>query len=167
MKYEKYKVKSALKYINKTAFTDLSLLISSTNDFNTNVKIIESYLLQMLNINSKSYNFNRMSHIINIIRSDMGNVNIPELASEVCLSRKQFERIFMEYIGISTKQYLKTIRLQASIFSKSKNTNISLTDLAYKHGYYDQSHFINDFKTMTGLTPKHFFEEKPISDFFE
>ena len=46
---------------------------------------------------------------------------------------------------------------------------MSLTELAYDNGYFDQSHFIHDFRSMTGLTPKQFFNEcdKPVSDFFE
>jgi AraC-like DNA-binding protein len=33
----------------------------------------------------------------------------------------------------------------------------SLTDLAYENEYFDQAHFIKDFKEFTGLTPKEFF----------
>lgn len=56
-----------------------------------------------------------------------------------------------------------------TIFLKSKNENISLTELAYESAYYDQSHFISDFRKMTGLTPKQFFNdcELSISNFFE
>lgn len=43
-----------------------------------------------------------------------------------------------------------------TIFLKSKNENISLTELAYESAYYDQSHFISDFRKMTGLTPNNF-----------
>ena len=123
----------------------------------------------MLHTNKKAYEFKRISHIIDCIRCSKGNIDITELVSESCLSRKQFERTFLEYIGISPKQYLKIIRLQASIFSKSLEKNVSLTDLAYKHGYYDQSHFIHEYKALTGLTPKQFYSncDVPFSDFFE
>jgi AraC-like DNA-binding protein len=104
-----------------------------------------------------------------MIRVNQGMVEIEELSSLACLSRKQFERIFLEYIGISPKQYLKIIRFQSSIFLKSKNEDISLTELAYESGYYDQSHFINEYRKMTGITPKQFFLDCQTihSDFFE
>lgn len=46
---------------------------------------------------------------------------------------------------------------------------MSLNELAYENGYFDQAHFINDYKILTGLTPKQFFNdcEEPMSDFFD
>jgi AraC-like DNA-binding protein len=84
------------------------------------------------------------------------------------LCRKQFERIFSEHIGISPKQYLKIIRFQFAIFQKQQNANMNLLDVSFKSGYYDQSHFINDFKSLSGLTPKQYFSKnEACSDFFE
>lgn len=157
-----------LKYINKKLYEELEFKLSKQNSFQTKVNIVEECFCQLLNDNKREFEFRRISDTIEHIRKAKGNIDIDILASHACLSRKQFERIFAEYIGISPKQYLKIIRLQATIYFKSKNENASLTELAYENGYYDQSHFINDFKTMTGLTPKQFFDEcEPMSDFFE
>lgn len=110
----------------------------------------------------------RLNHTVNLISSKYGQVRTLELADEVCLSRKQFERLFINHIGSSPKQYLKTIRFQNALFQKSKNPKISLTDLAYACGYFDQSHMINDFKSLTGDSPSKFFKDcEPFSDYFE
>jgi len=114
------------------------------------------------------FNFSRINHAINIISQARGKISIENLASETCLSRKQFERKFSELIGITPKQYLKTIRLQYSLFLKSRKRKLNITDLAYEVGYYDQAHFINDFKSQTGYTPKQYFDNNSAySDFFE
>jgi AraC-like DNA-binding protein len=43
-----------------------------------------------------------------------------------------------------------------------------MTELTYESGYFDQSHFINEFKLLSGLTPKQYFAENEVcSDFFE
>ncbi|MDR0207510.1 MAG: helix-turn-helix domain-containing protein [Bacteroidales bacterium] len=103
-----------------------------------------------------------------MIKRTYGNINVNQMASEACLSRKQFERIFAEHIGISPKKYLKIIRFQSAIFQKQQNNNLNMTELSYESGYFDQSHFINDFKSLSGLTPKQYFAENEIcSDFFE
>ncbi len=157
-----------LKYINKQLYGELEFKLSKQNSFQTKINIVEECLCKLLYDNKREFEFQRISNTIQHIRTTKGNIDIDTLASHACLCRKQFERIFAEYIGISPKQYLKTIRLQATIYFKSKNKNTSLIELAYENGYYDQSHFTNDFKTMTGLTPKQFFDDcEPMSDFFK
>ena len=84
------------------------------------------------------------------------------------MSRRQFERVFAQDIGISPKQYLKIIRFQYCIFQKQQNVRLNMTGLTYESGYFDQSHFVNDFKSMCGLTPRQYFtENEACSDFFE
>ena len=158
-----------LKYLNNKLYVELETRLSEPSSFQTKINIVEECLCKLLNDNQKRFEFQRISNTIECIRKAKGNIEIETLASNACLSRKQFERVFSDYIGISPKQYLRIIRLQASVYLKSKNENISLTELAYENGYYDQSHFINEFKAMTGLSPKQFFNdcELPISDFFE
>ena len=158
-----------LRYINKKLYAELEARLSNPTSFQEKIDIVEECLCKLLIDNKKRFEFKRINNTIEWIRKTKGNIEIEELASKACLSRKQFERIFSEYIGISPKQYLRVIRLQASVYLKSKNEEMSLTELAYENGYFDQSHFINDFKSMTGLTPKQFFDdcELPISDFFE
>jgi AraC-like DNA-binding protein len=59
------------------------------------------------------------------------------------------------------------VRFQNALFERSQNARMSLTSLAYACGYYDQSHMVHDFKVLTGMTPKHFFEDcPPYSDYF-
>ncbi|MDR2083595.1 MAG: helix-turn-helix domain-containing protein [Bacteroidales bacterium] len=158
-----------LKYLNKDLYAELESKLAKESSFQLKVNMVEECLFKLLINNKKDFEFRRINNAIESIRITKGNIDIDTLASNACLSRKQFERIFSEYIGISPKQYLKTIRLQATIHFKSKHKNVSMTELTYINGYYDQSHFINDFKTMTGLTPKQFFDEceMPMSDFFE
>ncbi len=72
------------------------------------------------------------------------------------------ERIFQAHIGISPKQYLKIVRFQNAIFIKQNSKAITLTDLAYEAGYYDQSHFIKEIKDLAGKTPKKLFESEEI-----
>lgn len=158
-----------LKYVNKRLHDELESKLLPQKSFGEKIVAVESCFINLLANNEKRFEFQRIYETVELIRQTKGNISIEKLASNACLSRKQFERTFSEYIGTSPKQYLKIIRFQASIYSKSKNKNILLSNLAYENGYYDQSHFINDFKSMTGLTPKQFFDdcEELMSDFFE
>ena len=141
--------------------------LSATSDFYKRITIIEKFLYLQLLKNNKPYIINRITDCINTIKNSGGMADIDQLASRACLSRKQFERHFNEYIGISPKTYLKIIRFQYSIYCKQLNPTTKLSNIAYDSGYFDQSHMINEYRKLSGKTPKEFFSEcEPHSDFF-
>lgn len=70
--------------------------------------------------------------------------------------RRQLERYFKKQIGISPKQLGKVIRLQASLQMLANQKNETLTEIAYENHFFDQAHFIKDFKQFTGETPEQF-----------
>lgn len=157
-----------LAYVDKRWSNLVEQKLEGSKYFQGRVEIIEAHLLRLLYSNLNQRDFLRMSYIIDLIRKTNGSIDIDTLADDACLSRKQFERKFSEIIGISPKQYLKIIRFQYAIHIKNKTTGKNLTELAYDSGYYDQSHFIGDFKMFSGLTPKQLFEQcNSVSDFFE
>ena len=165
---EIYNRNVSLKDINGQAGRDLEEKMNYATTFQQRVDIAENYLFGLLKTNFDDFDFRRINHIAELIKQTHGKVSVNQMASEACLSRKQFERIFAEHIGISPKQYLKIIRFQSAIFQKQQNNSLNMTELSYESGYFDQSHFINDFKSMSGLTPKQYFAENDsCSDFFE
>ncbi len=116
----------------------------------------------------KSYEINRIINSVALINRSNGTINVAALSSAACLSRKQYERTFAEYIGSSPKQFLRTVRFQNTLREKQRNKCINLTALAYSCGYYDQSHMINDYKLLSGKTPAQYFSEcDPYSDYFQ
>jgi AraC-like DNA-binding protein len=63
----------------------------------------------------------------------------------------------MEFVGINPKQYHRIVRFNNLLPNIHRKKNIChWTDLAYQFGYYDQVHFIKDFKTFYGKTPSAF-----------
>lgn len=86
-----------------------------------------------------------------------GQLSIDELSKQTNINRRQLERKFSSAIGLSPKQLSKTIRLQATLKMLLNKKFTSLTALAYENEYYDQAHFIKDFKELTGFTPKEFY----------
>ncbi|WP_436486010.1 DUF6597 domain-containing transcriptional factor [Chitinophaga sp. ARDCPP14] len=92
-------------------------------------------------------------------------LSIPALADECYLSRRQFERKFIHYAGYSPKQFQRIARFNAVIKGFEKRP-VSLTEMAYSCGYYDQSHFIHDFRLFSGYNPKAFFtHQKDAADY--
>uniref|UniRef100_UPI0032175AD3 AraC family transcriptional regulator n=1 Tax=uncultured Draconibacterium sp. TaxID=1573823 RepID=UPI0032175AD3 len=157
-----------LKHILKNTTIDLESQLYEAKTFAERINIAEQFIVQRLKKGKDKYHYNRIKHCIGLINTTKGHVSIDYLASEACLSRKQFERVFSEYIGTSPKRFMKTVRFQNVLHEKARNRNNNLTTLTYKCGYYDQSHMINDFLKLSGLTPKQYFSEcEPFSDYFQ
>lgn len=85
-----------------------------------------------------------------------GLVNIKDLAARSCLSQRQFERKFKDVNGFSAKSFARIVRFKCLVSSHKKG-DATLTELAYDFGYYDQSHFIEDFKQFSGYSPNTYF----------
>lgn len=99
-------------------------------------------------------------HAIRAILQAQGMVNITELAADLCLSTRQFERNFKTYAGFTAKTWSRIIRFQRAV-SQYGRVEENLTGLAYECGYYDQSHFIHDFKAFSGYHPRQYFSGRP------
>src|SRR5215510_2750197 len=81
---------------------------------------------------------------------------IEELARRVGLSQSALERRFRRVVGASPKKFASIVRLRHVLHLHSKGANF--TSIAHAAGYYDQSHFIKDFKRFTGLAPETYFQ---------
>lgn len=134
------------------AILEEQMLLAGDNS--QRVKIISHFLEKKLSKNKAVLPpvFNAVNHIIH----SKGNIRINELSSQYCLGIRQFERKFKELAGFSPKLYTRIIRFQSAT-GEYGNKSKSLTDIAYDSGYYDQSHFINEFKEFSGLHPKAYF----------
>lgn len=86
-----------------------------------------------------------------------GQVSVEGLVDQLQINRRQLERRFAATIGLSPKQLAKIIRLQATIKMLEHKQFSSLTELAYENGYFDQTHFIKDFREFTGVSPRQFY----------
>lgn len=87
-----------------------------------------------------------------------GDISVNDLLENVFMSRRQFERKFLNEVGVSPKMYAKIRRFGYTCRFLAGKRKVNLTEVLYKGGYYDQSHFIKDFKYFAGRTPKFYVE---------
>ena len=146
----------ALKFIIKNDALVIEDKLHAAKSNRQRIECIEDFLLKRLKQNYK--NHEQISIIFKAINNYKGQISIRTLAEISCLSIRQFERKFSELVGSNPKQYLRIVRFQDVLQKKKDNCYKSYTSLAFECGYYDQAHFIHDFKTITDLSPKKFFE---------
>jgi AraC-like DNA-binding protein len=68
-------------------------------------------------------------------------------------SARTTQRVFRRYVGVPVKWVLCRYRLQQAALEIESNAGADFADLAVRLGWYDQAHFINDFRSMLGSTP--------------
>jgi AraC-like DNA-binding protein len=79
--------------------------------------------------------------------------NVRDTARDADISQKKFIRLFSEQVGMTPKLYLRVARFERVIDRIHFDPEVDWGDVVERHGYYDQSHFIRDFKDFTGITP--------------
>ena len=88
--------------------------------------------------------------------SKRGLVKVAALAAELDLTARQIERIFQERVGLSPKLFLRIVRFQevlGSLRGGAPPNGLPWAEIAARHGFYDQAHFIRDFKAFVGESP--------------
>jgi AraC-like DNA-binding protein len=87
-------------------------------------------------------------------------INLARLNQNIGYSQKHFIDMFKRQVGITPKAYLKIIRFQKAITEIEQRKAVNWTDISLDCGFYDQAHFINDFKFFSGFTPEEYVRRK-------
>lgn len=90
---------------------------------------------------------------LQIINHQAGYLSIRQVADELFISDRQLERLFKTHIGITPKQYARVQRVARARTLLKRVDDVTLLETAQDAGYYDQSHFIREFKSVVGMTP--------------
>jgi len=85
---------------------------------------------------------------------------INEIANKSGYSQKHIINLFKKHVGVTPKEFLKIIRFQKAIQQIEERIPVDWLSIAYHCGFYDQSHFIADFKIFSGFTPTEYIQQK-------
>jgi len=126
------------------------IMVARTNQ--ERVQLVSSFLLRRINTTNDDVAF--MRNITSIIG---GNhlLSIPSFADACNLSRRQLERKFQAFYGFSPKDFFSIIRFK-NVLKEMEQNRKPLAQIALDAGYYDQSHFTNEFRKFSGYSPKEF-----------
>jgi AraC-like DNA-binding protein len=81
------------------------------------------------------------------------NFTVGECAKSLGISERWLSRVFRESVGIAPKAWCRLQRFQSALRTLYRGADVRWADLALDCGYYDQSHFANDFKAFSGVDP--------------
>jgi AraC-like DNA-binding protein len=133
-----------------------------TKDQQQRINIIERFLLQRLMANEKkSHRVDKVANILTSIRKNPAESNLSAIASRHGITSRYLHKLIYQHTGLSPSSFTKINRFQFSLKLIAKN-NQPLTAIAYNCGYFDQSHFIKDFKSFTGVTPSAYLDNASL-----
>lgn len=137
---------------NSTEPTRIHEQLAEARNHARRIQVVEDFLLARVG-DAQPDPF--VSAAVSKIEEAQGRVRVEHLARRVGLSQSALERRFRKAAGASPKKFASIVRLRHVV--RLRATGADLSSIAFAAGYSDQSHFINDFKQITGFAPKSFF----------
>lgn len=144
-----FKQSSIVNFIPFADFEEQMRLIFNQSDREIQVELLEKYWLSKFEMK----NLMLMEQILADVESDL---KIEDIALKYKISRKHINTLFLKHIGKPPSEYHKIYRFRKALLEYKKNKN--LTKLSHSSLFYDQSHFIKDFKALTKVNPGKFFK---------
>jgi AraC-like DNA-binding protein len=141
--------------LNSALWTEFSCILFKEKNIKERIEMVELFLLN----NLKEIENESLYKAIKYLEDFEANYGMDHIASLCGFTLKTFQRNFKKHLTCSPLEYKRIARfrhsLQDKLFSKEIKT---LTSVSYESNYYDQSYFIREFKKMTQLRPKSFFD---------
>ncbi|MCA0452396.1 MAG: helix-turn-helix domain-containing protein [Chloroflexi bacterium] len=132
----------------------LERAILATEDDQQALHTMDSFLCERLP--ERDPNVALVNSIIDCISSDRTITRVDELVSRIHMSKRSLQRLFSEYVGISPKWVIQRYRLQEAVDQLVGTGDETYTAIAHQLGYFDQAHFIKDFKMAVGVSPAEY-----------
>ncbi|HEX5839559.1 MAG TPA: AraC family transcriptional regulator [Anaerolineales bacterium] len=82
------------------------------------------------------------------------------VSEQIGYSQKHFISLFKTQVGAAPKQYMKIMRFQQAIREIEQGTSSHWSEIALRNGFYDQSHFIHEFRDFSGFTPGEYIRRR-------
>ncbi|MGV4415544.1 helix-turn-helix domain-containing protein [Chryseobacterium sp. T1] len=136
---------------NKNSVAEVEEKLTMAISDKQRIKIVEQFLLSQL----KDIETDKLIvDAVKLIYQTNGTIRIKELNEKLFISQSPFEKRFRKVVGTTAKKFASIVRFNSVL--DNLNETKSLTEICYENNFFDQAHFIKDFKQFTGDTPENF-----------
>jgi AraC-like DNA-binding protein len=123
--------------------------------------LVEGFLLQQASNGLAPESTSRcVEYAVSSISSRPDRLGLRQLSDQIGYSQKHFISLFKEQVGLAPKQYLKIMRFQKAILEIERDATAHWSEIALQNGFYDQAHFIHEFRAFSGFTPGQYVKRK-------
>lgn len=142
-------------------YKEIFTSILKENNLDKKTELIENYWLSKL----KDFQHPFLNQMIIDLKDTQRDYSISDLAKKYNTTRQNLTKHFESNLCKSPSDFKKIQRFREALKSQiNSQTKNNLTSLSYDMLFYDQSHLIKDFKSLTGLTPKKFFDKISVQE---
>lgn len=132
--------------------------LQEIDDVDQKFAAAERFLLKHF---QKNFNINAaVEYALSEIISSPDQLSLGRVSDKIGYSQKHFISMFKQQVGITPKAYLKIMRFQKAILEIEHSGDVDWTGISHDCGFYDQAHFIHDFKFFSGFTPEEYLQRK-------
>ncbi|MGC5225289.1 helix-turn-helix domain-containing protein [Micromonospora sp. DT81.3] len=114
-------------------------------------RLLDGFLLGELRLDEAQATFERA---LSALVADDGRVSVSEIAEAATSSPRQIERLFARGLGFPPKTVGRVLRFQHALRQLMTDPGIPLAEVAADAGYFDQAHFVRDFRLFSGGVPR-------------
>ena len=119
--------------------------------------VLDTYLTGLLNRENLTLPF--IQFAVETL-SGMKNVTLQRLVEQTGYSHKHFINLFRTNVGITPKVFNRIMKFQHALVSIESSKSIDWSEISYSCGFYDQAHFINEFRQFSGVNPTQYLVDK-------
>lgn len=142
------------------AGAELTTLLLAASSFEAMCAAAEAFLLRRLP--AADANVARVSSLLARIAQETGIVTVDNVLAVSGLNKRGLQRLFQKYVGVGPKWVIQRYRLHEAIAQVQAGKALSWTALALELGYFDQAHFVRDFRQLVGMAPGEY--ERSLAD---
>jgi AraC-like DNA-binding protein len=147
----------ALEQLYGNRGKDLHDKLEDSTDNRERANFLDVFFTDILS--SKQKKNNKISIIYEYLHHKTGAISVDDMAYSVGLSYRTIHRVFRDELGVCPKEYLKIIRFNNVCRLLVQYPVCNLQDIVHFAGYYDQAHFIHDFKNIMKISPMEFLKQ--------
>jgi AraC-like DNA-binding protein len=136
---------------DKNSISEMEEKLALANTDMMRIKVVEQFLVDQL----RDIQIDRLIvEAVKLIYKSNGTIRIKELNEKLFISQSPFEKRFRKVVGTTAKKFASIVRFNTVL--NNLNGTKTLSEICYENNFFDQAHFIKDFKQFTGQTPENF-----------
>jgi len=120
------------------------------------ISCVEKFLLQQLP--APNINADKIKQSVSLIQQSHGSIPVAVLAAQAFMSVRNFERCFLQSVGISPKKFSRIVRFMEIKQQLNTSFHTHLLSLALENGFYDHAHLTREFRLFSGESPTSYLQ---------
>lgn len=136
---------------NQMVYYTLKEKLLHARSVTESIEILDDYVFHLIS-QSKSVSPS-LKRATTFIYKHYSNESLTTIRDELNITERSFQRLFHKGMGINPNTYRRICQFNAAFFELNLGNYKNLSDVAFNHGYADQSHYIRAFKEFTSITP--------------